>query len=597
MAFGIRKYNPVFCALALLISILLIRPFVNIGLCDDFSYVRTAKLLAETGHLNYFGWATPMLGWQLLLGALFIKIFGFSFASARSAVFMVALASSILLQRTFVRCGLSERNATVATLILMISPLYLPLSFSFMSDVCGLFSFILCLYCCVRAIQAPISRSAFNWLITATASNLVTGTVRQIAWLGVLVLVPSTFLLLRRWRPRWIIAITIWLFCVGFIFAVMHWFQHQPFSQQEKLIRHRIDSENIYNLKLQMVKFTLGLCLYLLPVSVAYLYSFALRKPRYLGIVLTFVTIVGLGINVALHHSHRPAVIDMLAPFDGDFVNPDGAVEVPVLGSRPVVLGVGLRFTLTLLTVAATTSFFCFLYETFFSRGSVRFSKDATVPESTTLSLSQLAILFGPFAVAYYCLLIPRGLFAGIVDRYMLPMLVIGLIITIRLYQERVADHLPAVTIAALGVFAAYGIASTHDRFQMQRAQLAAVQELLDAHIPRNQFYGGFEYDGWTQIDEWGYVDNDRINFPPGFVPRHREATSYPCDFVPGRFYPAIHPRFGSSFSPRICDGPSDFKPVVYHNWLSPQEVTLYIVKIAKPGPLDFPTASRTNTP
>jgi hypothetical protein len=42
-----------------------------------------AKQIAETGHLAYDGWVTAILGWQLYLGAAFIKVFGFSFTTTR----------------------------------------------------------------------------------------------------------------------------------------------------------------------------------------------------------------------------------------------------------------------------------------------------------------------------------------------------------------------------------------------------------------------------------------------------------------------------------------------------------------------------------
>jgi hypothetical protein len=73
-------------------------PFVEMGQCDDFSYVRSAKTLAETGHVVYYGWASAMLGWQLALGALFFKIFGFSFTTAYASVLLVALATAFLLR-------------------------------------------------------------------------------------------------------------------------------------------------------------------------------------------------------------------------------------------------------------------------------------------------------------------------------------------------------------------------------------------------------------------------------------------------------------------------------------------------------------------
>jgi len=141
----------------------------------------------------------------------------------------------------------------------------------------------------------------------------------------------------------------------------------------------------------------------------------------------------------------------------------------------------------------------------------------------------------------------------------MLPLLVIT-----RIYQDYMKTQLSALTIVTLALFAAYGIASTHDPFQMQRAQLAAVQELLDAHVPRNQFYAGFEYDGWTQIDEWGYVNNNQINFPPGFIPREPGPPGDTCGYGSAHFYPAIHARYGVSFTPRICSGTADFRPVTY---------------------------------
>jgi hypothetical protein len=65
--------------LALLFCVLVARPFVSMGVIDDWSYIWTARVLANTGHLTYNGWATAMLGWQVYLGALFIKLFGFSY--------------------------------------------------------------------------------------------------------------------------------------------------------------------------------------------------------------------------------------------------------------------------------------------------------------------------------------------------------------------------------------------------------------------------------------------------------------------------------------------------------------------------------------
>ena len=127
-------------------------PVAEIGMNDDWSYVQTARILAQTGHIVYNGQGAPILGWQLFLAAPFIKLFGPSFAAIRASTLLVALLTAFLAQRTLVRTGINSRNATIGTLTLVLSPLFLSLSLSFMTDVGGLFCILLCLYACLRAL-------------------------------------------------------------------------------------------------------------------------------------------------------------------------------------------------------------------------------------------------------------------------------------------------------------------------------------------------------------------------------------------------------------------------------------------------------------
>jgi 4-amino-4-deoxy-L-arabinose transferase-like glycosyltransferase len=194
-----RKYRipALLCSLAVLLCELISRPFVNMGVCDDGPYILMAKTLAATGHVVYNGWANPMLGWQLYIGAAFIKLFGYSFTTVRMSALFVSLTLVFILQRSLVRAGITERNATLATLTLALTPLYLMLSVTYMTDIFGLFAIVVCLYCCLRALQSATPRATLLWILFAVAANAIFGTARQIAWLGVLVMVPSTLWLLR----------------------------------------------------------------------------------------------------------------------------------------------------------------------------------------------------------------------------------------------------------------------------------------------------------------------------------------------------------------------------------------------------------------
>ena len=109
------KRPAILCALLLALCTLATYPFVEMGQCDDFAYVRSAKTLAETGHITYYGWASAMLGWQLALGALFIKLFGFSFTAPYVSVLLVGLATAFflvpLLLPAVVFCGAGAAKA------------------------------------------------------------------------------------------------------------------------------------------------------------------------------------------------------------------------------------------------------------------------------------------------------------------------------------------------------------------------------------------------------------------------------------------------------------------------------------------------------
>ena len=283
------------CALIFTACFLAAWPIAEMGFNDDWSYIKSAQVFAQTGHLVYSGWAMAMLGWQVLWGALFVRLFGLSFTAVKLSTFPLAIGILLLFHAVQVRFGISSRNAIVGTLTLGLSPLFMPLAASFMSDVPGLFVIVLCLYCCQRAVTAGTDRAAIAWLCFAAASNVVGGTARQIAWLGALVMVPCTGWLLRKRRGVLLSAMVCWGAAFAFVFYCMHWFARQPYSVPVGLlngaptaVRHPI---------LATVLAMLGefLCLLLLvfPVLIAWLPRIRkVRGPALLGVAcaLLFLT-------------------------------------------------------------------------------------------------------------------------------------------------------------------------------------------------------------------------------------------------------------------------------------------------------------------
>src|SRR4051812_18031368 len=117
--------NGLLCALLMAVCVLTIYPVGNVPCADDFSYMKSALDFEQTGKVLYNGWATAMLGWLIPWGALFIKVFGFSFTILRLSMLPIAAATIYLLHQILRRFGINPQNAAFGALAVGLSPIFL----------------------------------------------------------------------------------------------------------------------------------------------------------------------------------------------------------------------------------------------------------------------------------------------------------------------------------------------------------------------------------------------------------------------------------------------------------------------------------------
>ena len=594
-----RLGPPLLCVLALLCAELLIHPSLRMGYNDDFSYLWTAREFTRTGKIVYPGWGAMPLGWQVPWSLAFTKVFGFSTDILRASIFVLALITAALAQRTLVRLGLTEGNAVLAALTLLLGPLYLPLAWSYMSDVASLLCLLLCLYSCVRAIEASTDRATLGWLAFAALSNTALGTVRQIAWLGILVLFPCTLWILRRRRGALALGLGLFLPCVGIVFFALRWFSRQPYTVVEGLIPERIPPW-----RADLHGFA-TLCFSALPVLAAFLVQ--LRPPgRHLRRSLLFAApLLALVVLLPLT-SHQRA--GWLAPFSEDSISAAG-IDVPntLTGTRPAVLSHGAQVGLTVFTLGALLATLLVLatpplaaaelvanqdtlepVEARTSQGnprSSRTSSQSTYPElsgglaldlpAARLPFGSLLVLLGPFALAYLGLIITREI---LFDRYWIPLLFLLSFALLYAYQRRFGRHTPWLGIAVLFLFAGFSIANVHDLFATYRARLDTARALEQAGVSPTALYAGLEFDGATELAEAGHLNNPHVRKPAGsFHPLAPSPFRPAC--VPWYRYmtPDLQPRYQLSYSPLPCFAESRFAPYPYHTWLAPRTREIYI--------------------
>jgi hypothetical protein len=571
----VRKFRipALFCALAVLLCELVSRPYANMGISDDGPYILMAQTLASTGHIVYNGWAAAMIGWQLYIGAAFIKLFGFSFTAVRMSTLFVSLATAFLLQRTLVRSGITERNAVVATLALALSPLYLLLSVTYMSDIFGLFAMLVCLYGCLRAQQSATPSAAILWICFAVTTNAAFGTARQIAWLGVLVMVPSTLWLLRSQRRVLIAGSVATVAGALSIYACMQWLNHQPYVLPPQPLPHTFSYVASF---LELMYFLLAIPFLLLPILAIFLPT--LRKSRPAVIALLALILLGyLFLGIYPSHLRGYFPLEPTLGSGGNWIGVHGIHEGHQLhGDPPLFINIPAQALITIVCFGGLLAVLVSLLN-FYRRHP--HSTLPLVQSAQEVSWKQLSILLGPFALAYIALLIPRTATGWIYDRYTLELGVVALICLVRYYQEQIHPRIPVLGIVLVATMAVVGVAITHNHFSLYRARIALANELRANGIPDTSVDNGFEQNFIVELQHADHINDKTIVFPStAYVPAPPlPATT--CTMFWHDKTPHIHPIYGVSFDPNACYGPAPFAPVHYSRWPFRTPGTLYIVR------------------
>jgi hypothetical protein len=560
------QFDGLICACIVAACVLLTYPVAEMGFQDDWSYIRTALEFARTGHFVYNGWATAMLGWIIPWSALFIKAFGFSFTIVRLSMLPVTMACIYLFHANLVRFGIRSRNAVLGALTLGLSPIFLPMTASYMTDVAGLFVIVLCLYLCQRAVAAHSDRAAVLWLCCAAASNVAGGTVRQISWLGALVMVPSTAWLLRRRRGVVTTGISLWVMSILGVLVCLHWWNSQPYSVPEHMLQGPVTAHMVHHLLGILIKSFLCLMLLLYPILVAWPpVARRLNRPAAIRVGVTALILI-----IFLWKVRTPD--DWLAPWlthviqslmreSGEF---PGVTETP--WSLPVRATISVLVVTTALLVGEALL-------------PILRRKSQNTSRLEPVMRQDLLWLLGPFSLSYILMLLPRGLYALLYDRYLLGLMPLAIIFLIRSYQQFIGDNLPAISFLMLGAFGFFSIAGTHDWFAANRARIVAVEEVRATGVPKTAIQGAFEYDGWTQIEAAGFINEERIEVPAGAFHKNMRMYRLPekCWHFFGWYASAIDPKYLIVSSPSSCFADSTFPPVTFRTWLPPFKRTIYV--------------------
>lgn len=210
--------------LAWLLFIIVINPIGEFPLNDDWGYAKVVKHLIETGEYQPGTWPVMTIFTQVIWGALFAGVFGFSFTILRISTLVLAILGSYWIFRESLRLSGDRYWAWVVLFCLVLNPLYFNLSFTFMTDVPFTVGIIGAFLLYRRALQ-----NDNNWywmaacLLTAAATL-----IRQPA----LLLAPAFGLTALLKRPGWKSA--IWaLGGTALVYGALLWYVYFMSPQGE----------------------------------------------------------------------------------------------------------------------------------------------------------------------------------------------------------------------------------------------------------------------------------------------------------------------------------------------------------------------------
>jgi hypothetical protein len=563
--------NVSFAIAVVVFAMLSLWPFADMPYGDDFAYSHVALRLSQTGHMMYNGWEFAMLLAHAYWGVLFIRLFGFSFQCLRLSTIPFALGTVALCYLLVRRAGLNPSSALLTTLIVALSPVFLLLSATYMTDIPCLFFTIASLYSLSRAAELSTNYRGYLWLFLGAATAFIGGTGRQVVWLVPLLLLPYMAFLKRRHLRFATASVLVWIVTAGGVALASAWLDHQlyvgaqlsVFHQLKLVLKHPFAELNIFSrVALMLLFFVLPAAIPLTARSFLKTWRGSLIRKAFVGVPLLVVFAA-----ILIH----PSLASI--PWVGSTFNWEGINGV--LPGFPVVLTPPIRAVAALAVYLTACILAGELLE--IRRLARRGFQFLLNPPAHQFALAGMSA----FSAVYFVLLVLRGVEVDIFDRYLLPLMpcIATLLLVWSESDVPDADTSPRrampIAWATVAVIACYGIASTQDFWALARARVIATRKLEAAGVPRTSISAGLEYNGWTQLLVNGQINDPWVKNPPNAFRPGFGAT------------PAVVPGFVLEYKPTGDTEPTEFGAVPYSSMLPPfqRQVSIDRVLAGHPPP------------
>jgi hypothetical protein len=495
-------------------------------LIDDWAYAHGVSDLLHDGVLKISDWVAMTQIAHLFAGYTWSIMFGYSLQHLREFTILIGCLGSLIM---FAGTGYFTKSLSLrllGTAIFMFNPIWIYLSYTFMTDVPFTALFIGLMILIYRWMATP---NHFLLLIVLVLGSIIV-LIRQTG-LGIgLSFLLWVVLMQPDERRKYIFAaILIAVIQVATLMLYEYWMSsvgalstryHSASSLSWILSRHWWFIRAIYYGVIQVHYVSLFM-IALFPISIWLMYSKRVsilpENMSFYRYVVTALIIVGIGTVVGTDILMNPRYTHLMQ-YDtvGHVMTIDFTYEMLTFSSNYKWLWV-LLFGISLVNLAGLVQIGWGMMRFFQSK--FRLSSDRWIWPALILGGYGVFISIGQF----------------VFDRYMLLHLPLAIWIVLSLFDKYEISSIPRLVLGFCSLFlvlsVTFGVVGTQDSLEWNRVRFGALEKLEQAGVPPTQIDGGAEYNSWKKTGpirplifgdkSWWYVADDQyamaFNELPGF--------------------------------------------------------------------------------
>jgi len=460
---------------------LAVSPRGDFPLNDDWAYAWSVRHLLETGELRISEWASAASVVPVYWGALFSKLAGgFSFTALRISTLVFGVVSPLALCWLLRELYIPRLAAVLAAVVLLANPLFVHLSYTFMSDIFYLSLMLLSLGLYASGIERDSAAALWAGSVVGAAAYLS----RQ---LGITLPLAAVAVLLIRHRTFPVKAILRAALVPFAVFAIHTWWLREihgvPWAFRLNVIHAGLATLLQSSAPAELWRRLLYAMLYLgvltVPALVAVIASGRLEAQRARDLAWIYVGWVLMLGGPALF-AYASNGIGM--PYLDGIISRDGIGDIALDGTKPRVTP---QWVFDLVTVVAP--FLGAVLATLWTDVFLNPRREIAGPGAVVLlSGLMMAALTAPMAQLW--------------DEYLVVFVPASLYLVLR--EGRVSlrgSYAGALVCAAM---LAYTLPEQADYLAWNDARWTLGRRLVDAGVPATEIQGGFEWIGWYDFEK-----------------------------------------------------------------------------------------------